>query len=88
MLLALLRALGMESCLGSRSVAESNAPIVDTELPMPWTEPAVYCKFCQMWLNGQAQWADHIPGKKHKKNVQRKHMAAAAGEPQREPSSG
>ena len=85
MLLALLRALGMESCLGSRSVAKPNDPIVDTELPMPWTDEPVKCEFCQMWLNGQAQWADHIVGKKHKKNVQRKRKAAAAGVPQTEP---
>ena len=22
-------------------------------------DAAIYCKFCQMWLNGPTQWADH-----------------------------
>ena len=30
---------------------------------------AIYCKHCQMWLNGPAQWADHEIGKKHRKAV-------------------
>ena len=34
------------------------------EEPMPWTESAVYCRHCQMWLRGQQQWDDHVPGKK------------------------
>ena len=42
------------------------------EVPMQWTEPAVYCRTCQFWLNGQQQWKDHISGKKHRKNVRRK----------------
>ena len=50
------------------------------EEPMPWTEPAVYCETCQMWLNGQEQWDDHVGGKKHRKNVRRERERAAAGE--------
>ena len=30
---------------------------------------AVYCEFCEMWLNGPTQWEDHKIGKKHKKHV-------------------
>ena len=30
---------------------------------------AVYCKSCQMWLNGPTQFEDHLVGNKHKKNV-------------------
>jgi hypothetical protein len=29
----------------------------------------IWCKNCEMWLNGSAQWEDHKIGKKHKKNV-------------------
>ena len=50
------------------------------EEPMPWTEPAVYCETCQMWLNGQEQWDDHVGGKKHRKNVRRERERAASGE--------
>ena len=32
------------------------------------SENAIYCKDCQMWLNGPLQWEDHKIGKKHKKN--------------------
>ena len=28
---------------------------------------AVYCKYCDMWLNGPSQWEDHKFGKKHRK---------------------
>jgi hypothetical protein len=34
---------------------------------------AIYCKHCQMWLNGPTQWADHEIGKKHRKAVRRMH---------------
>ncbi|CAE7855451.1 unnamed protein product [Symbiodinium necroappetens] len=34
-------------------------------------DAAIYCKFCQMWLNGPTQWADHEIGKKHQKAVRR-----------------
>lgn len=34
-------------------------------------DAAIYCKFCQMWLSGSTQWADHEIGKKHHKAVRR-----------------
>ena len=34
-------------------------------------DAAIYCKCCQMWLNGPTQWADHEIGKKHQKAVRR-----------------
>ena len=40
--------------------------------PVPSSETedgAVYCGYCEMWLNGPTQWEDHRIGKKHKKNV-------------------
>ena len=47
-------------------------PVTDRpEEPMPSTEPAVYCRTCQFWLNGRQQWTDHLIGKKHRKNVLR-----------------
>ena len=33
---------------------------------------AVYCEWCEMWLNGPTQWEDHKIGKKHKKNIARR----------------
>ena len=50
------------------------------EVPMPWSEPAVYCRPCQMWLNGQEQWDDHVGGHKHRKHMRRERQRAAAGE--------
>ena len=34
--------------------------------PVP-QEGAVYCKECELWLNGEVQWRDHEIGKKHGK---------------------
>jgi hypothetical protein len=33
---------------------------------------AVYCYYCEMWLNGPTQEEDHLIGKKHKKSLKRK----------------
>ena len=30
---------------------------------------AIYCDYCDMWLNGPTQWADHQKGQRHKKNA-------------------
>ena len=30
---------------------------------------AIYCKECELWLNGSAQWEDHKLGKKHRNNL-------------------
>ena len=32
---------------------------------------AIYCKTCDMWLNGITQWKDHKIGRKHRKNLRR-----------------
>ncbi|CAE8615328.1 unnamed protein product [Polarella glacialis] len=37
----------------------------------PECEGAIYCRHCEMWLNGPTQWADHEIGKKHRKAVRR-----------------
>ena len=29
----------------------------------------LWCKDCQMWINGPGQWEDHRGGKKHRKNA-------------------
>jgi hypothetical protein len=36
-------------------------------------EGPVFCKYCQKWLNGSTQWADHEVGKNHHKAVQMTH---------------
>ena len=28
-----------------------------------------HCAICNVWLNGQTQWQDHLIGKKHKKTL-------------------
>ena len=37
-------------------------------LTLLWHDKAEYCEDCEMWLNGPAQMADHIIGKRHKRN--------------------
>ena len=43
-------------------------PVIPADRP---EEQPVYCTTCQMWLNRQKQWDDHIGGKKHRKNMRR-----------------
>ena len=31
----------------------------------------IWCKHCEMWLNGLDQWEGHLIGKKHRKNLKR-----------------
>ena len=37
----------------------------------PEHDGAIYCRYCEMWLNGPTQWADHEIGKGHRKAVRR-----------------
>ena len=39
---------------------------------------AVYCKYCQTWLNGPRQWEDHKIGKKRKKNYRKASRSSAS----------
>ena len=32
---------------------------------------AMWCPYCELWLNGPDQWDDHEIGKKHKKNMKK-----------------
>ena len=41
-------------------------------------DDAIYCDLCEMYLNGEAQWADHLLGKKHKKNLARNDVIASS----------
>ena len=56
---------------------------------------ALFCKHCEMWLNGPTQWRDHIDCKKHRKNVRRKSPRPSClralqdvGGPQSDPQDG
>ena len=40
---------------------------------------AVYCEWCEMYLNGPTQWEDHKIGKKHKKHSKRKNKIIPSG---------
>eukprot|EP00974_Lingulodinium_polyedra_P043968 4221120-Lingulodinium_polyedra.AAC.1 len=35
------------------------------QLPQPFPAP-VFCDLCQIWLNGQSQWEEHVVGRKHR----------------------
>ena len=53
--------------------AEAGRPEAEDEnKAQPEHEGAIYCRYCEMWLNGPTQWADHEIGKKHRKAVRRK----------------
>ena len=53
----------------------------DTDKNQPFErDGAIFCKHCQMWLNGPAQWADHEIGKKHRKAVRRQQAERNAGQ--------
>ena len=41
---------------------------------------AVYCEVCDLWLNGQEQFADHLLGKKHKIGLRKRTAAEAIAE--------
>ena len=45
------------------ALVQADATSIDT------SGQAIYCKDCDMWLNGPKQWKDHKIGKKHKKNI-------------------
>ena len=48
-------------------------------MPVPGNEAVLYCLICDMNLNGPAQYADHVIGKKHRKNQKkRKEVLAEA----------
>ena len=52
--------------------AEAGNPKAEDEnQAQPEHEGAIYCRYCEMWLNGPTQWADHEIGKKHRKAVRR-----------------
>ena len=35
------------------------------------TDEAIPCNICNMWLNGQSQFEDHLRGKIHRNNLKR-----------------
>ena len=51
--------------------AYSSAETEGANKAQPEHEGAIYCRYCEMWLTGPTQWADHEIGKKHRKCVRR-----------------
>lgn len=39
----------------------------------------IYCTQCEMFVNQQAQWEEHLNGRKHRKKFNRQSKGAAAG---------
>eukprot|EP00931_Biecheleriopsis_adriatica_P018218 TRINITY_DN12830_c0_g1_i1.p1 TRINITY_DN12830_c0_g1~~TRINITY_DN12830_c0_g1_i1.p1 ORF type:complete len:1498 (-),score=351.74 TRINITY_DN12830_c0_g1_i1:53-4546(-) len=58
-----------EGCASGLEAGRS--PAEDAPKAPPEQEGAIYCRHCEMWLNGPTQWADHEIGKKHRKAVRR-----------------
>ena len=40
-----------------------------------WSCDDRWCSECEMWLNGKAQYSEHLRGKKHRKNMKRMPVA-------------
>lgn len=59
-----LAAEAHEDSEGSAAAGDALQPSGDPDGPM-------YCRQCEMWLNGPTQWWDHVIGKKHQKAVHR-----------------
>ena len=53
----------------------------DNEDSMIGSNAPVFCKQCEMWLNGQTQWWDHVIGKKHEKFAHRARQTTATPKP-------
>ena len=51
----------------SKSVAVTAKPDRDKLDHLTTYGDAIYCQYCEMWLNGPAQWSDHQTGRKHRK---------------------
>ena len=60
------------NCSCAASLGSSAVPVIMLVDATVNEDGAVYCKHCEMWLNGPTQWEDHKIGKKHKKNVRQK----------------
>lgn len=52
----------------SKETEEVPKPVEEKKSPEP---EAIYCKYCNMWLNGPTQWEDHEKGRKHRKAMQK-----------------
>ena len=51
-------------------------PILEAGTPYQTLQPlelndAIFCRYCEMWLNGPGQWKDHEIGKKHRIQVRK-----------------
>ena len=42
---------------------------------LEYLDSDVFCKICDMWVNGPQQWSDHKMSKRHKKNCQKQQAA-------------
>ena len=51
----------------------------DPDGPPRNKDGSIWCLKCEMWLRDQAQWEDHLIGKKHRKNLMRAVMRANGG---------
>ena len=60
------------NCSCAASLGSSAVPVIMLVDVTVNEDGAVYCKHCEMWLNGPTQWEDHKISKNHKKNVRQK----------------
>jgi hypothetical protein len=64
---------------GSEPDFDASAEAEDENKAQPEHEGAIYCWYCEMWLNGPTQWADHEIGKKHRKAVRQNQASKQDG---------
>ena len=56
-------------CLECYRELANKAPTPGSAQGAPESDDPLFCKVCDIWVNGLEQWEDHHHNKKHKKNV-------------------
>ena len=62
---------GTAALFSSEKVEDTSKPRATAQSATPptqaWTDNAIYCEKCEVWLNGKEQWERHLKAKKHNK---------------------
>ena len=61
---------GLEELVQNEAMEELDREVAAAER-RHWLAYAKYCRLCEMWLNGEGQWNEHVIGRKHRRRIQR-----------------
>lgn len=65
-------AMALAAALVRGRVARPDAPQRRERRAVPDPPEPIWCEVCQFCLNGEHQWADHVDGRLHAKNLRRR----------------